>query len=31
MLTKTKIVELFRELLSVAYKEKEKNVLLAKI
>ena len=28
---KIKIVELFKKLLSVAYKRKEKNILLAKI
>ena len=26
-----KIVELFKELLSIAYKKKEKNILLARI
>ena len=31
MLNKIKIVELFKKLLSMAYKEKKKNILLAKI
>ena len=31
MLIKIKIVKLFREPLSVAYREKEKNILLARI
>ena len=31
MLNKTKIMELFKELLSIAYKEKEKNISLARI
>ena len=31
MLNKIKIVELFKKLLSIAYREKEKNILLAKI
>ena len=31
MLNKIKIVKLFKKLLSIVYKEKEKNILLAKI
>ena len=31
MLNKTKIVKLSKKLLSIVYKEKEKNILLAKI
>ena len=31
MLNRIKIVKLFKELLSIAYRGKEKNILLAKI
>ena len=31
MLNKKKIIKLFKELLPIAYKKKEKNILLAKI
>ena len=31
MLNRIKIVELFKELLFIVYREKEKNILLAKI